>query len=184
MAKKATYLVKYNLDDGLEAHSLLGFKTSPVVALFKQYHRHGFDFRCWSCGLKANAFLARENCAGGEELILVHVRDNGTHVPFTRDHIVPASHKGPNHPCNYRPACQLCNNRRANKMTWDEIRFAQQEFNLLQLTELEILCLVHIVPEHAYNGRKSPFVRKLHKTWQEVYATIAEHIPQKEFIYE
>lgn len=180
---KATYLVKYNLDDGIEAHSLLGFKTSPVVSLFKLYHSNGHEFRCWSCGLKADAFLVRECTDGREEFLLVNDAQGG-HMPFTRDHIVPASFNGPNQAKNYRPACQYCNNRRANKMTWDEVRFAQNEFGLLKLSNEEIAYLVHIVPCHMYRGKKSPFVRKLHKTWQEAYATIAEHIPQKEFIYE
>lgn len=168
------YLVQFNLDDGLEFLSARSYKPSPVIRLFKKYHSRGYEFRCWCCGLLANGFMACEK-DGREEMHLCHIDSSGI-TQFTRDHIVPVSVGGLNDSCNYRPACTYCNTKRGNKMTREEILFAQHEYGIYHFKKCKgSQANVQIVQEHNYRLPKQEIKVQINLSWQEVYAKIAAH---------
>jgi hypothetical protein len=175
-------LVQFTLDDGLQF--MEGKNKSPVVNLFKMYHSRGYEFRCWSCGVVANAFMVRiVNSTGLEEFILANVTD-AVVTQFTRDHVVPSAVGGPNEIKNYRPACHFCNNRRGTRMTEDEILFAQCEYGMLNMRKDVLATQIHIVPYHRYNGKsKAQSTVKINLSWQEIYAKIAPHMHKQEYAH-
>lgn len=82
---------------------------------YQVFFEHGTD--CVKCGLKG-AYFWLEQCKGNPgsawHFNLYGVRDDGTEILMTKDHIVPKSKGGKNHLSNYQPMCARCNATKGN----------------------------------------------------------------------
>ena len=87
---------------GIRSLRLLNFKV------------HGIT--CVTCGLKGKFFATEKSHKrdGSYHLNLYGIRDDGTEVLMTQDHIVPLSLNGENVLTNLQPMCYPCNNRKGN----------------------------------------------------------------------
>lgn len=71
---------------------------------------------CVSCGVEG-AFYAIEKDKGkgsNYHLNLYAIKENGTEILMTRDHIIPKSKGGKNHISNMQPMCCKCNEKKGN----------------------------------------------------------------------
>lgn len=72
---------------------------------------------CKSCGLKGSFFaIEQHDNDKSPHLELYAVKDDGTEVIMTRDHIIPRSRGGPNIIENLQAMCEPCNVAKGNKI--------------------------------------------------------------------
>lgn len=74
------------------------------------------------CGIEG-VFIAKERDWTAQKGSKFHfnlyaITPDGKEVQMTKDHIIPKSLGGPNHPDNYQTACATCNKKKGN-----DIRF-------------------------------------------------------------
>lgn len=89
-------------------------KIGPGLSRMRVFAVHGC--KCSKCGLEGTEVLHTVDKGGGHHIDLYAVKD-GHYVLINRDHILPASMKGPNHLWNLRPMCEPCNSKRGNVYT-------------------------------------------------------------------
>lgn len=105
-------------------------------ALFQTYK--GKEIRCWSCGCKADRWIADKGRKhmGQPVLNLYGIRD-GLLVLMNRDHIIPKSLGGVDSIENLRPACEVCNGGRGNTLTDEDLQFRKDNPHLVSAHRLE-----------------------------------------------
>ena len=121
-------------------------RSSEIKAKFEGLARmrvfavHGC--KCDRCGLEGTEILRTMDNGGAIRVDLFAVKE-GRYVLMNRDHILPASKKGPNHLWNLRPMCEPCNSKRGNTFTDDDrkmyefrLRWARWGRRLFQWTPL------------------------------------------------
>lgn len=69
---------------------------------------------CCRCGIEGSEFRLESHTTEAPHLNLYAVREDGTRVLMTKDHIYPKSLGGPNHMDNYQTMCQPCNGKKGN----------------------------------------------------------------------
>lgn len=81
---------------------------------------------CECCRIKGTLMVLQKFCDGPKHKAhfnLYGANDKGDMVLFTKDHIVPVSKGGKNHPDNFRTLCSRCNCIRGNKdVTMEQLR--------------------------------------------------------------
>ncbi len=85
---------------------------------------------CVVCGLKGIHFYMEVHALSECGHFNLYGHENGYEILFTKDHIVPASKKGPNRLENYQTMCIICNRIKANHdMTAEQILDLRKDFN-------------------------------------------------------
>lgn len=75
--------------------------------------------RCCCCGIEGKFFRKERNIKMKTKryhLNLYAVNDDGIEVLMTKDHIIPVSKGGDNTLNNYQTMCEICNEKKGNKM--------------------------------------------------------------------
>ena len=91
--------------------------------LFKSLE--GQQIRCWECSCKADRWIAdkgRYDLKSPPVLNLYGTREGCT-VLINRDHVIPKSLGGTDAIENLRPACEVCNGLRGNRITQEDLDF-------------------------------------------------------------
>lgn len=95
------------------------FGQFSVNSFSERYLTFEKNHSCVSCGLIAD-FMALERTngtpVGKYHFNLYGVDDEGREVLFTKDHILPKSKGGMNHLSNYQTMCNICNEKKGNKI--------------------------------------------------------------------
>lgn len=106
-----------NSNAGLHEIDLDGDKVTLTGDSLKVFARDGVV--CRACGLRGRYFVKARGRGESDPtkpwfLLLYGVRQNGSEVLMTKDHIVPSSCGGPNGFANYQTMCEECNVFRGN----------------------------------------------------------------------
>jgi hypothetical protein len=105
--------------------------------LFKSLE--GQPIKCWECGCVADRWVAdkgRNDLVGPPVLNLYGTRD-GNVVLMNRDHIIPKSTGGTDFIENLRPACEICNGKRGNQLTPEDLEFRKLNPHLINKNRFE-----------------------------------------------
>ena len=73
--------------------------------------------KCVKCGVEADVFFLESRGDDYPHLNAYKLMDNGEHLLFTKDHIIPKSKGGPDHLSNMQIMCERCNQRKGNTYT-------------------------------------------------------------------
>jgi len=95
--------------------------------------------RCWSCGCYADRWVADkgQNDKLGPPVLNLYGIRRGKLVLMNRDHIIPRSLGGTDAIENLRPACEVCNGRRGNAITKEDLKFRDENPHLFSQTRFE-----------------------------------------------
>jgi len=96
--------------------------------------------QCWSCGCYADRWIAdkgQNDKLGPPVLNLYGTRADGRLVLMNRDHIIPKSLGGTDAVENLRPACEICNGKRGNSISKEELAFHDANPHLFSKTRFE-----------------------------------------------
>lgn len=83
----------------------------------QRYHLFKHKGCACKCGVVGTFFAkerARHANPGRWHFNLYAIKEDGTEVMMTKDHIVPKSKGGPDHFDNYEPMCTECNSNKGN----------------------------------------------------------------------
>lgn len=94
---------------------ICGEKIHALSDRYKTFFTKGY--KCSCCGIEGKYFaLEKDENSKRYHLNLYAVKDDGTEVLMTKDHIIPKSKGGTNHIENYQTMCQECNVNKGNKL--------------------------------------------------------------------
>ena len=94
---------------------------------------------CWNCGCLADRWVADkgQNDKLGPPVLNLYGLRQGKLVLMNRDHIIPRSLGGTDAIENLRPACEICNGRRGNQITKEELKFRDENPHLFNRARFE-----------------------------------------------
>lgn len=92
---------------------LKGFSLKLRSLRYRTFMEKGI--KCCKCGIEGK-FFAFESIEGQNPHANLYAVSNGEEIMMTKDHILPSSRGGNNHPHNLQTMCEKCNSKKGNKI--------------------------------------------------------------------
>lgn len=93
---------------------MIGPYTLNQSQRYHIFNKSGLKCKC--CGLVAKIFKIQQCYNERPHANPYGISHNGKHIMFTKDHIIPKSKGGSNRSSNLQTMCQVCNEKKGNKM--------------------------------------------------------------------
>ncbi len=97
----------------------------------------GRPIRCWTCGCEADRWILSGQIPYQPPVLKLYAVGVDQLVLMTRDHIIPKSLGGMDAVENLRPACEVCNGRRGNEVSPEDMRFRAEHPHLISQHRLD-----------------------------------------------
>jgi hypothetical protein len=106
--------MKHNRPRGTDRVDLLGHSVNLVSTRLYCFADKGV--RCVKCGIEGRFFAIEKNkSAWNPHANLYALKEDGTEVLMTRDHVIPVSKGGPDVLENCQTMCKQCNTEKGDK---------------------------------------------------------------------
>ena len=120
-------VMPYVTTDNTKHGFQVGGKTYYVKMNSDRYQVFKDNPCCVSCGLTGSKMILDLNPGDHSPHFNMYAEDNGCLVLMTKDHKIPKSCGGKDHPDNYQTMCHCCNNLKADKfLTVEQVKYLRK----------------------------------------------------------